>query len=398
MYICFYVSTIVLYLVLRCFENQDKMKRLYIILITLLLCFCTAFRNIAMGNDTYAYYMHFERMANADLGELIENTINSITSSSNNANKDPGYSVLAKIAYTILLGNYEIYQFLIALLILSAIGYLVYNYVQDFSGYLLSYCFYISIFYHYLPNSATRQSIALGIFLWSAIIWIKKRNIFFPLMMILIASFIHKSVLIGILPFLVMYMKNKNKLIIYTIIGTALFFAMGSYLTVLMGNLINSENYAAYVQSGYYERTGSRPFVYILQMLALFVLNLYKRQNLNEIPVNEQLIQVCFFLSIVFVPMILVDPSLIRLDAYFAIWGVVFIPYILENFEKRTKHWQIIYILLFVLTFGRPILSGVPTYKFKWEQMHLHKRYGEIRSADQLPKEMPSQFEQVTIS
>ena len=47
-----------------------------------------------MGNDTYAYYMHFERMANADLGELIENTINSITSSSNNANKDPGYSVL----------------------------------------------------------------------------------------------------------------------------------------------------------------------------------------------------------------------------------------------------------------------------------------------------------------
>ena len=398
MYILFYICTVVLYLVLNRFENQDKMKRLYIIIMTLMLCFCSAFRNMAMGNDTYAYFMHFERMANTDLGILIENTINSIISPSNNTNKDPGYSVVAKIAYTILLGNYEIYQFLIALSILSAIGYLVYHYVKDFSGYLLSYCFYISIFYHYLPNSAARQSIAIGIFLWSAIIWMKKQNIILPLVLILIASFIHKSVLIGILPFIVMYINNKNILIVYTIIGTILFFAMGSYLTVLMSDLVNSENYAGYVQSGYYERTGSRPFVYILQMLALFALNLYKRQDLNELSVNKQFAQICFFLSIVFAPMVLIDPSLIRLDAYFAIWGVVFIPHILEKFENRTQYWQIIYILLFILTFGRPILSGVPTYKFKWEQMHLHKRYGEVRFNDQLLKKTSSQFEQVIIS
>lgn len=398
MYIVFYLTTVLLYLILRRFENQEKMKQLYIILMTLLLCFCSACRNLAMGNDTYAYYMHFERVSNINMGQLIENLINSIGVASNNVNKDLGYPIFTKIANTICFGNFECYQFLVGLIVLWPLGYLIYHYVPQFNGYIFSYGFYISIFYHYLPNSATRQSIALGLFLWAAILWIRTKRIAWPVMLLLLASTIHKSVLIGILPFALMYINDKSRFHKFTIIGTIVMFIAGGSIALWMGNLINSENYAAYVQSGYYERTGSRSFVYILQMLALFVLNLYKRQDLNEIPVNEQFIQVCFFLSIVFAPMILVDPSLIRLDAYFAIWGVVFIPYILENFEKRTKHWQIIYILLFVLTFGRPILSGVPTYKFKWEQMHLHKRYGEIRSTDQLPKEMPSQFEQVTIS
>ena len=252
MYIVFYLSSILLYLILRKFENQERMKLLYIVLMTILLSFCTAFRNLAMGNDTYAYLMHFERVADKNLWDLIENLINSIGAVSSNANKDPGYHIFAKIGNIICFGSFECYQFLISLFILCPLGYLIYYFVPRFYGYIFSYGFYISIFYHYLPNSATRQSIALGLFLCAFILWIKKNRLIWPIVLLLIASMIHKSVLIGILPFALVYIKDKRRFITYTFWGTIVMFAMGTAIALWLSNMVNSENYASYASSSYY--------------------------------------------------------------------------------------------------------------------------------------------------
>ena len=378
MYIVFYLSVILLYLILRKFENQEKMKRLYIILMTILLCFCTTFRNLAVGSDTYAYYMGFEHIANKDFGKLIDNFIDSIGAVSNNSNKDLGYPIFTKIANIICLGSFECYQFLISLLVLCPLGYLIYHFVPKFYGYILSYGFYISIFYHYLPNSATRQSIALGLFLCSALLWIKKNKIVWPVTLLFLASTIHKSVLIGILPFALMYINDKSKFIKCTFIGTAIMFVIGGSLTLWLADFANNGNYADYVTSNFYvKQEAGKPIGYILQIFSLFILSLYRNSNINEISRSEQFVRICFYLGIIFAPLILINPSLIRLSAYFSIWGCVFIPNILLHFNDNLRYQQIIFIILFILVLGRPIALGrVAEFKFKWEKMQLHKRYG----------------------
>ena len=113
-------------------------------------------------------------------------------------------------------------------------------------------------------------------------------------------------------------------------------------------------------------------------MTGLFVLSLYNDTNINEDDIKHQFIRICFYLGIVFMPLILTNPSLIRLDAYFAIWGVIFIPNILAHFEYNSRHLQIAFIILLILVLGRPILTGAAEYKFKWEHMKLHERYSAV--------------------
>lgn len=379
MYIVFFLTSILLYLILRKFEDQDKMKKLYIIIMTLLLCFCTAFRNLAVGNDTYAYYLHFKSMDSVDLGSLINTLIDSIGIESNNSNKDRGYPIIVKLAYHICFGSFQCYQFLVGLIVLCPLGYLIYHLVSKFYGYIFSYGFYLTIFYHYLPNSATRQSIALGLFLCAAILWIRKHNLIWPVILLLIASTIHKSVLIGALPFGLMYINDKRRFITYTIWGTIAMFVMGATIALWLSNMVNSENYALYSSSTYYDKQATgKPMGYILQMISLFVLSLYNDTKINEDEIKYQFVRICFYLGIVFVPLILIDPSLIRLDAYFAIWGVIFIPNILDHFEYNSRHLQIAFIIVFILVLGRPLLSGTVKYRFEWEYMKLHERYSAV--------------------
>lgn len=374
MYLFLYIYLIVSYLFLSQCRNEIFARKLYIYIITGILGFCTAFRNYAVGNDTFAYYDSFINSSNK-VSEGFFSIFKSVFfANTSDQNKDPGFLLLEKFFYNISFGSFEFYQLIIGLLILIPIGYIIYRYVSNFSTYVICYAFYISLFYHFLPNSATRQTIALGFYFLAFLFWIKKEKIFIPLFLLIVGALIHKSVLICILPFLLMNVKNKQYIVLGTILLSAYFIMNGRVIALWMGELVKSETYTAYAQSDFYEGS-SRPLGFIIQMYIYFLLSMMGKIRLNDMKKEYQWFYINFCIAVVLCPLVLVNPSLIRLSSYFSIWGIFFLPMIVQNSSFNSKYRLIVYWILLFLTLGRPLLNPDNTYRFKWQYMELHERY-----------------------
>lgn len=367
-----YALVIILYFLLKDIR-VEKAKNYYLIIITLILCVLTALRHLAMGNDTYAYYLDFKYINSASFSDYYQILHDSFFEQSSDRLKDPGYNIFSKLCYIICLGSFELYQFLVGALVLVPIALFVKKYVQNFSGYILSYSFYISIFYSWMPNSATRQSIAIGLYLWALWIYIHKKKWLIPVLLFLVASTIHKSVLINLLPILLFLKKNKDNYPKYALVGLIGMLLMGSSVAIWLGQLSNSENYLNYGMSSYYTRA-AKPYGFILQMLSIYIIARFGVIRFDNSLTVSDFIKTNFLLGVVITPIILVDPSLQRLTSYFVIWGMIFIPNIVNEFYITKR--KLIYILLLVLTLGRPIIMGDQDYKFNWEHKEFHQRYG----------------------
>lgn len=367
-----YALVIILYFILKNINN-NKAKNYYLITITFTLCVLTAMRHLAMGNDTYAYYLHFENVDDSSFAEYYKILGDNILGQTNDQMKDPGYNIFAKICYKLCYGSYELYQFLVGVLVLTPIALFMKKYVHNFSGYILSYSFFISIFYSWMPNSATRQSIAIGLYLWALWIFIKKGRWFAPVLLFVIASTIHKSVLINIVPIIIFLKKYRNNYPNYAIIGFVVMLLMGSSVAIWLGQLSNSENYMNYGLSSYYTRA-AKPYGFIFQILAIYLIARWGGIRFDNSYTTSDFIKTNFMLGVILTPIILVDPSLQRLTLYFALWGVIFIPNIISEFPIRKRY--LVFIVLLILTLGRPLIMGDQDYKFNWEHKEFHERYG----------------------
>lgn len=187
----------------------------------------------------------------------------------------------------------------------------------------------------------------------------------------------HKSVLIGFLPIVLMFRKEKDNFIKYAIIGFVVMFLFGGMITTYLADIANSSNYADYAASNYYARNEGKPYGFIIQIFLLFFIGIYNIDKIEEHSPMEQFAIINFYLAVVFAPIILVDPSLIRLNAYFSLWGIVFIPNIILQYPEQTRMRQMVLLLVLCLVLGRPLLTGIrdDNYKFNWEKKELHDRY-----------------------
>lgn len=372
MYIGLFILLFLLYLVLHKIPDQDRAKRTFIYIFTLVLCFGSALRHMGVGNDTYAYFLNYEEIESLPWNQVIQSVQEFYSGSHLNAiQKDPGYTLFVKTIQTIS-PSFEVYLFLIALLFTSAIGYIVYKNIHTLFGYIIAYSFYISLFYHFLPNSAIRQTIAMGIALWGLIIFINKNRFLLPCLMIYIASTIHKSSIIGFLPLLLFLIQRPKTIFKLALIIGPLLYITGRSVASFLAEMSDVDDYMLYATSSFY-KTAEQPIMFIIQIILLYLLGLYTigQKDLKER--NEQFVYICFSIACYLVSFILIDPTLIRLIAYFSIWGVAYVPNLPSQYSSNFR--AALWIILLVLTMGRSLISP-PPYKFYWQEMQLHERYG----------------------
>ena len=349
----------------------DKRKAVCLLIYwaTIILCLLSCLRNLAVGNDTFEYYLSFEKIIATSWNEIWNNLWAYYLGE---AIKDPGFDVLQKL-FQWLSSNFMLFEFFVALLFLSALGRIIYKSVDSLTGCFMSYVFYITLFYNYLPNSAIRQTIAMGILLWAIIFIIEKKGkIIVPILMILVASTIHKSVLLGILPILLYYYRNPRLIFRLALIGAPLIYLFGRDVAQYMAMLSASDRYMGYVIGSFYGAEESKPIVFILQMILLYLLGLVHVPKWNNDESYVRLGYVCFSLAICFVSFIWINPNLMRVIAYFSLWGVVYLPNMIKSFHR---YRPIIYIVVLILLLARPIVGGGHPYAFYWQKMELHDRY-----------------------
>lgn len=362
MYSLLFIFPIVLYFITKRKPDVIKSKKLFIIVMTLVLSTVSGLRGLGTGIDTYNYYMNFETIQNTSWFMLISN----ITDYLQGANvTDPGFFVFVKIIQ-IFFSSFYIFNFFVALLVTSAIGVLIFNGVEKISGYVLSYSYYISLLYWNIPNNLTRQSIAIALMIFSIFLILRKRKILAVLLM-LFAILCHRSAFLGVIPILLLYVKNTKWAFLSIILLTPLLFLLGQEFVNILVLLSDSERYLHYMDS----ETTARPLAYMLEMFLFYLMGIgkwKKKYVMNDI---QRVSYTSFALSVAFVSMLWVDSDLLRIGMYFSIFGVVYIPYCVYHFKK---HLWVVYIIVMTLFVGRSILRP-ENYQFYWEQYELSDRY-----------------------
>lgn len=341
--------------------NQDRVRRNYIIFVSIILILQSALRNLAVGADTYAYYLIFEDIKNWGWSD-IWNKFREVYVEK--AGKDAGYTLLQK-TFQIFSGSYHVFLFAIAAFFFYAFGKVVYNNTEKISNVVFAYILYLSLFYSFFSITGLRQTIATSILLLGLTHIRNKKPVLF-LLYCMLAFFVHKSAAIFILIY-PLYWNRKTKLL----------YSLG--LLVLPAVFALRKRIINYTYLLYYDefRDGGLaeiPWTFIIFMIICYIFIFININNLRKTE-NTTILRFCnvVLFGIILSPTIGADSGTMRIVQYFSLFLVFILPAIFDLYQHQLR--QIIYtggILLLLLI----LLRRSNEYAFYWQPMKLGGNYG----------------------
>jgi|SRR5665647_274631 len=363
--ICFIlISGLMFYEDAGVYANSRYFRKRYIILICLILILQSGLRNVAVGNDTYGYYESFELLKSTSWEE-IWSAIKDYYSPG--LGKDVGYLVFEKTVQ-VFIKSYQIYLFVIAILFFSALGHFIYKNTKKLADAIFAFVLYLSLFYAFFSITGIRQTIATSATLFGFEL-IKQRKLIPFLLLILIASTIHKSSLIFIPFYFIANLKNTK-----IIFGSTLFFFP---FVFVFKNAVNNflKEAGGYDQYDFFEGAGTYTFTFVLLIVAIVAFWRIKpslMHNRNAKPFYN-----AFALAIFLTPLTFINPSSMRVVQYFSIFLLLLLPIVIQSFQsislkmRRTVFGVAIFLLLALSIKG----NWNSEYKFFWQQMELGDNY-----------------------
>ena len=132
-----------------------------------------------------------------------------------------------------------------------------------------------------------------------------------------------------------------------------------------------NEVYSDYASSAYYQST-SRPLNIILFYVAMYLIALFKmfRDKTSE---DNRMQYYGTALTLIFVPLIWVDPSLLRIGAYFGL----FVPMLIARLYSGNR--EVLIMLAVALLLNSFKDDG---YRFMWQEKKMHDRYAYINTTN----------------
>lgn len=345
-------------------RNSSRNRKKYIFSVSVILILQSGLRNVAVGADTLQYFFSFKSAKGMSWSQAIERIINHYQLG---IGKDPGYLIFEK-ASQLFLFNYQLYLILIAVLFFGALGRFIYYNTSKLSHAMLAYIIYSVLFYSFFSITGHRQTIATAAALFS-FEWIKRRQLFPFLLLLAIASTIHKSVLLFVPFYFIGHLKRSN--IVYKNILLIFPFLM------VFRNQISSMFKAAggFEEYEVYEKAGTLTFTALYLLISIFailrmpyVLKLYPKSYyyFNALAIG-----------LFFIPLTWVNPSAMRVVQYFSIYMLLAIPIVIESFKMISntlrKGLSFILIGVLILLFLKTNLHT--EYAFFWQEMSFGKNY-----------------------
>ena len=334
-------------------------KKTFIVISSVAMVLVSGLRHPSVGNDTEGTMNKFQKISHSTWSEVLISFWDKYLNPSPTGGKDPAEDIFFKVL-SIFTDNSQIMLFVVAIIALTSIGIFIYKHTTSLQEVLFSYIFFITLFYQYVPNSSVRQPIALA-FLLFAFSALENKKFAIFIILLFFASLFHKSALIAGL--LVPLSLIKNTRSIYYMFVPVFVFVLLYYKyvgTFLMG--VN-EVYEGYLQSSFYI-SNSKPFLVIVLMVGLYIYIAYcgVPQKVNGI--HDRLMYYGTGMTTALVPLIWLDPSMLRLICYFGLYMALAVGKSAEN-SKSSKQIMILIYLLFIVK----ILTSRDNYHFMWENV-----------------------------
>ena len=345
-------------------SNGNRKK--YIQIISFILILQSGLRNVAVGDDTYAYLLKFEDVKTMSWSNIYESIMEYYQFG---VGKDPGYLVFQK-AIQLVINEYQVFLFIIAILFFVALGNFIYKNTSRLNDAVIAFVIYSVLFYSFFSITGIRQTIVTAATLYGYEL-IKRKKLLPFLILIILASTIHKSVLIFIPFYFIARIKNPK----YLYRGVLLLFpllmiyknSMGNYLKVLGG----------YEQ--YDEFEGAGTYTFTAMFLLISIVALWRSKIIVKNNTNAQHFYNAFAIALLFIPLTWINPTTMRIVQYFSIFMLLFIPEIIHSFQlistKIATDITRFTIILLIVLFVKSSWSSDVSYGFFWDEMRLGKNY-----------------------
>lgn len=365
-----YLGTIIIILIWgRIYLNrearyQQSYKSQYISAVSILLILQSGLRNWAVGADTYQYYNRFEEVKHATWAN-VQDTVSQYYLFG--IGKDPGYDVFQKVIQYVL-PHYQLFLIFIAVIFFSALGNFIDKNTSRLSDAVFAYVLYSCLFFSFFSITGQRQTIATAASLYGYEL-IKKRKLMPFLLLIVMASTIHKSVLIFV-PFY--FIAPLKKTALYYWSALLLFPVLMAYKMIFLQIIQDLGGYTKYEM---YEGAGTYTFslmLLLVAVVALWRMKIVLWQNEAAKPAYNALI-----FALIFTPLTWVNPSAMRIVQYYSIFMLVLIPAVINSFEiESIKMRNMAYAVSLYLLIGLFINANINSeYKFFWQEMPLGGNY-----------------------
>lgn len=356
------------FLVLYCIFNKGSevnSKKKFTRYASFAMILISSLRHEGVGNDTHAYMARYERF-DMSWTEVFASFIPKYISPGL-IGKDPGIDVFEKLCHYIIPDG-RWYLALVATITIVSVSFFILNNAKTLKATFFAFVFYASMFYQYAPNSAFRQSLAIAILLFSQLALQRDRKVLF-VVLVFVASTFHQSALVCLSFLIVPYIKNIDIVYKASVIGFLIVLLAPEQVAIMLGGA--NEVYSDYIGDDYYQRA-SKPYMIIVFVLCLYVISwmINKRDLIKQ---DNRFYYFGVAMTFVLTPMIWVDPSAIRLIAYFGL----FIPLLIGNEIKLIPNSGTIFMIV-LITFYLRVATYSDNYHFMWQDMKLHDRYSYV--------------------
>lgn len=356
----FAILSLILAYFLSEIPSKANKKKYFCLLSALFLILISGLRGINLGYDTENYLDSFHASVNI----TWENFFHSFVSryfTTDYFERDPGFLLIEK-TIGLITNNDQLYLIIIAIVCIVPISRFIYSYTDNKYGALLAFTFYVFFYYGYIPNSAIRQSVTLSI-LFLAYYYLGKGKVIPCLIVVVFASFIHKTALIFILlPFLHILKLNKvffKYCIVLYIILLLYYQQLSPYITLLFGDA-----YSGYASSDYFVGN-QRSYTYIIFLTLIYIMTLIPvfkgfEKNFEK----SKLFYLSSGIAFVLTPLMLIEPTILRITVYFSVCNFVIIPHSIQLYKPQYS--KVIYLSLLLLLVFMGVYSW-DSYNFFWE-------------------------------
>lgn len=346
--------------------RENRNRKNYIIFVCIILILQSALRHVAVGADTYAYYLKFEEIKLTSWQEIWENFRSVYVLGEG---KDAGYPLIQKV-FQLFSEEYRIFLFFVAVIFFSSLGYFIYTQTKHISDVFVAIAIYEVLFYSFFSITGLRQTLATAFTFWG-LHFIRQRKLWQYTLLLICAAFIHKSVLLFYPFYFIARLNRPRQLLSASFVIFPFMFVFGRSVAGIMALLSAQDNYMGYALSEA-NPTGAVDF-YILRLgcgiLGWIALRNAKQRD-NDMPIIYNAISI----AIIFTPLTWIDSSLMRIVQYFSIFILVFLPYVINNLF-RDYQTRTVVILVLTILFVTVIIMRNVDYAFMWEQMQLDSNY-----------------------
>ena len=328
----------------------------------ILLILQSGLRNLAVGADTYAYFIKFDYAVNTSWSTIIAYFKEVYVYGEG---KDAGYLVFEKLCAYIS-SNFQVFLLIIALIFFIPLMYVIYRNTTKLYHIVYAIIVYEALFYSFFSITGCRQTVATG-FCLLAFEQVRNRNFWIFVLLIAAGAFIHKSCLI----FLPFYWIGNIKKPRWIFAGSLFLFPVmlliGRKFTLQLALLSGSDNYLGYAE---HEAKGAILFSAFYIFIAIFGFLLYKKNK--QFFIYKSAVVNAVSLGLFFLPLTFVSAALMRIVQYFSIYLVIYVNYLHVNMQLKRN--SIIFTLIICLLFFK-IIIGMSRYAFFWEYMSLGHNY-----------------------